>query len=191
MEVWKVCVEDYEISNRGNVRRKTLSGGYKDIKGSLLKTGGGYKYFQLLRDGKRKNHLFHHLVAEQFLGARPDGLVIDHIDRNPLNNCVDNLRYITQKANCFNHDKVHTDIPQDMPNRHAAVCKKYRESNKEKISTHNKEKLLCAKCNTLICRAWMIGHSRKCDGTNPRSRSGRKKGDTTCILNIYKVSPTE
>lgn len=75
-------------------------GGYKDVKGSILH--GGYKYFQIQRDKKRINKLFHHLVAEYFIGLRPDGLVIDHIDRNKLNNSVTNLRYVTQKENCNN-----------------------------------------------------------------------------------------
>ena len=48
----------------------------------------GYRYFQLGRDGVRTNYLFHHLVASAFLGERPPGLVVDHIDRDKLNNNV-------------------------------------------------------------------------------------------------------
>ena len=95
MEEWKKCFEDYEISNFGNCRRNG-----KIIKGSIQSRG--YRYFQLNREGRRKNMLFHHLVAEQFIGERPDNLVIDHIDRNKLNNNVNNLRYITIKENLQN-----------------------------------------------------------------------------------------
>jgi len=180
-EQWKDCIGDYQISNIGNIRRKMLSGGYRDVKGSI--NNRGYKYFQINRGGKRTNYHIHQLVARHFIGEKPNGLVIDHIDRNSLNNRVENLRYITQAENCFNQDRVHTDIPQDTENRHALVCKRWREANKQKVSEWKKEKLICEKCNTPICRTWMTGHLRKCDGTNPRSRSGRfnrRMGRSVC-----------
>lgn len=111
-EEYRHCFDRYEVSNFGNIRRKQLGGGYKNINGCILTTGGGYKYFQVQRDGKRINHLFHHLVAKHFIGDRPDGLVIDHIDINPLNNRVDNLRYCSQKENSHNTHRFRTDITE-------------------------------------------------------------------------------
>jgi hypothetical protein len=105
MEEWKFAIENYEVSNFGNIRKNG-----KSIKGSITNRGGGYKYLQLQRDGKRKNILFHHLVAKLFIGERPQGMVIDHIDRNSLNNNVNNLRYITQLENSHNTSIYRTDI---------------------------------------------------------------------------------
>ena len=53
---------------------------------------------------KRKNRTYrvHELVAEAFLGERPPWQVIDHIDRNKLNNHFKNLRYVSQKTNTRN-----------------------------------------------------------------------------------------
>ena len=114
MEEWRPAFEEYEISNLGNCRRKLKDGFYKEVKGSLCTVPHSktYKmrYFQINRKGKRTNYLFSHLVAKCFIGDRPDGLVIDHIDRNPLNNNVSNLRYITQKENCCNTVRYRTDI---------------------------------------------------------------------------------
>ena len=94
MEEWKTF-QDYEISNLGNVKRFN-----RLLKCSI--TNRGYKYVQQMKDGKRINHSIHCLVAHLFIGERPDELVIDHIDRDKLNNNVDNLRYITQNENCKN-----------------------------------------------------------------------------------------
>jgi hypothetical protein len=114
MEEWKLAIETYEISNFGNCRKKLKNGNYVYIKGSLLNPitvrSSTYRYFQLQRDKKRTNHLFHHLVAYQFIGERPEGMVIDHIDRNSLNNHVSNLRYITPKENTHNSDRYRSDI---------------------------------------------------------------------------------
>ena len=44
----------------------------------------------------------HHLVAEAFLGPRPDGYVVDHIDGNVKNNRAVNLRYVTTSHNLIN-----------------------------------------------------------------------------------------
>lgn len=50
----------------------------------------------------RLNCYIHKLVAEYFIGKRPEGYVIDHIDGNYLNNRADNLHYVTQKENVNN-----------------------------------------------------------------------------------------
>ena len=132
MEEYKVCFEDYEISNFGNCRRKQKDGTYKEIKGSLLKTGGGYRYFQIQRDGKRINKLFHHLVAQEFIGERPEGLEIDHKDRNPTNNNVNNLRYITHEQNCRNVDRYRTDRPEDKKERRRLARLEYERKEETK-----------------------------------------------------------
>ena len=107
-EEYKICFENYEISNLGNCRKKLINtGNYIEIKGSIMNRG--YKYFQVQRDGKRINKLFHHLVAKCFISERPNNLVIDHIDRNKLNNNVSNLRYITQEENMRNTDNYMSD----------------------------------------------------------------------------------
>lgn len=133
MEEYKKCYEDYEISNFGNCRRLMKNGKYKNITGSILKTGGGYKYVQLKRENKRINLLFHHMVAKVFIGERPENMVIDHIDRNPLNNNITNLRYISQLENCRNTDKYREDIKEkdDKKKRHNEMNNLYRRENRE------------------------------------------------------------
>jgi len=42
------------------------------------------------------------LLWEAFNGAIPGNMVVDHIDRDPLNNTLSNLRLATRQQNCFN-----------------------------------------------------------------------------------------
>lgn len=42
------------------------------------------------------------LVWMLFNGLVPEGMLIDHVDRNPLNNSIDNLRIVTMSVNAHN-----------------------------------------------------------------------------------------
>lgn len=59
----------------------------------------GYPSVSIYKDGKRKAILLHNVVAELFLGERPKGMVVDHIDGDRSNCSVENLRYISQGEN--------------------------------------------------------------------------------------------
>ncbi len=101
----------YEISEIGEIRSidrlayYPQNGGWILKKGKILNPGTnscGYKSAVLYIDGKQCSKTIHSLVAETFIGERPNGLFINHIDGNKLNNCVSNLEYVTPKEN-INH----------------------------------------------------------------------------------------
>ena len=52
---------------------------------------------------KDSNKLVHRWVAEKYIGPIPHGHVVHHIDRNKLNNNVDNLEIMSQEE----HEKEH------------------------------------------------------------------------------------
>jgi hypothetical protein len=111
-EVFKPCFENYEISNLGNCRKKLHNGTYKIIKGSIQNRG--YRYLQVCRNGKRKNYLFHRWVGKCFIGEQPeDKPYIDHINRDPLDNRVENLRWINHQDNLRNTDRFRDDIKEE------------------------------------------------------------------------------
>ena len=91
----------YYISPYGDVY-SNLRGSMKQKKPSLHSCG----YYTTSISHPTKGHIgayyVHHLVAETYLGDRPDSLVIDHIDRDKTNNSVSNLRYVTQQVNLLN-----------------------------------------------------------------------------------------
>ena len=101
----------YQISNLGNVRSidrfQTNSDGktyhykakYLHPVASKGRNNDGYMIINLRQRGKSNTVTVHSLVAKAFL-ENPNNLpVINHIDGNKRNNCVDNLEYTTYAYN--------------------------------------------------------------------------------------------
>lgn len=91
----------YQVSNLGRVRGKQrVATDGKKISGKLLKTTGTlYKSASLWKGGKGYNKMVHRLVAEAFL-PNPDNLPeVNHKDKNPANNVVSNLEWVTVTDN--------------------------------------------------------------------------------------------
>lgn len=59
----------------------------------------GYPRVTLSNYGKTLTYHIHKLVAEVWLGERPAGYEVDHIDRNRQNGKLSNLRYVTHLEN--------------------------------------------------------------------------------------------
>ena len=95
MEYWKSIsnLEGYEISSYGRI---------KSPKGKILKTNICRGYERVTT--KNKSFLIHRLVAEAFLEKPEDKTEIDHINRNKLDNKVENLRWVTRSENNLNRD---------------------------------------------------------------------------------------
>ena len=84
----------YEVSNQGRVRKTD---------GKQLKLTLDPRYWTATLFSPRQKRSVHSLVAEAFLGPRPDGMVVRHGPNGPLDNSVENLSYGTQRQNI--HDK--------------------------------------------------------------------------------------
>lgn len=100
-EEWKPIVgfPAYEVSNLGRVISR-----HRRIPRQLAATPNdkGYPMVTLARgDGFRRNRPVHQLVAEAFLGERPDGLDIRHVNGDKTDNRDINLRYGTRRDNIY------------------------------------------------------------------------------------------
>lgn len=92
----------YEVSDLGRVRSLTRCPPAGTRRGRLMKTNvdpAGYWQLGFRRDGKNRTQKVHQLVAAAFLGPRPGGMEVRHLDGNPLNNRLDNLAYGTPSEN--------------------------------------------------------------------------------------------
>jgi len=106
MEKWKYIegYPDYMVSDTGRI---------KSLKFGMIKypkihqDDNGYRWFAAYLDGKRKKFKIGRLVAKAFI-PNPNNLpTVDHIDRNSLNDNLENLRWVTQGDN--NRNRVMPD----------------------------------------------------------------------------------
>lgn len=110
----------YEVSNLGRVRSLLYGGGVGASR--VLKPGvkkRGYKYVVLACNGVAKTHSVHCLVASAFLGEPAPGFEVNHINRDPRDNRIENLEYMTHLEN----------IRYRLPGSWAGVGAPYGERN--------------------------------------------------------------
>lgn len=98
----------YEINENGTIVRNVKSKKHIRIVLDFHHSKIGYYFIFVNIKKKVYRCSVASLVAECWLGERPDGLEIDHIDRNPHNNHYSNLRYVTRSEQMKNRD--HTNI---------------------------------------------------------------------------------
>lgn len=110
-ETWKPVIGYegyYEVSDKGRVRSvPRVSSHGRHYKGKMLKLyinrRNGYVYVCLSKQNKQKQKRVHIAVMEAFTDYRSHGFnaeaVIDHLDGDKQNNCIENLEIVTQREN--------------------------------------------------------------------------------------------
>jgi len=89
---------NYQISEDGTIYNKKTG---RELKQSLA---AGYREIGLCKEGKRKHKYIHRLLAEIFIENPNNYSQIDHVDKNKLNNSLNNLRWVTGHENCQNRE---------------------------------------------------------------------------------------
>ena len=148
----------HQVSNHGRVRSldRTITrsdGQARRLKGRAMRATlnqHGYPFVDLRNQGKRRVRKVHSLVAEAFIGPRPDSMDVCHNDGNPANNHVDNLRYGTHSENML--DKVRHGTDPDAAKTH---CPRDHELFAENIPPSSAKRgyrncLACARARAYV-----------------------------------------
>lgn len=94
--------KDYLVSKSGIV----ISLKYNKPKKLKQRITKGYPQVGLFHKDKCKRTYVHKMVAITFIGKRPKGLEINHIDGNKLNNDFSNLEYVTPSENRYHAFRI-------------------------------------------------------------------------------------
>lgn len=101
VEEWREVFDgNYEVSSAGRMRRATPGRGTHA--GRLLapiRMAIGYLKVHPVVNGKNVQTYLHHIVALAFLGPKPDGYEVNHIDGDKGNAEASNLEYVTHLEN--------------------------------------------------------------------------------------------
>lgn len=104
-EQWKPVPgfeEEYQVSNYGRVKNAKTG----HIKTERIKKSGHIEYL-LRKQGKTFSKRAHRLVAMVFIPNPQNKPEVHHIDKNPTNNCVENLMWVTRKEHHALHPERH------------------------------------------------------------------------------------
>lgn len=123
----KIC-EGLYISDCGRLFNDT-----KEL--SLYEDKDGYLAY---RNDKLISAMIHRCVYHYFKGAIPEGMQIDHIDRNKKNNNIENLRIVSCSSNCLNKETYRTVLVHNMITKKTYITDNIRDfSSKNKLENQN------------------------------------------------------
>lgn len=144
-EEWK-AIEGYEglyeASSLGRVRSMDRespgkNGSIRKVKGRILKPqakdGRKTLYVKLCKKQKIESIYVHILIAKTFIGERPEGYAVCHIDGDNQNNSIDNLTYDTYRQNSI--DVYRQNKKSNLGKLFPSDVKEIRSLYKNKIYT--------------------------------------------------------
>ena len=103
-------------NKKGDIKWKNMKGG--------IRKNTGYMRICLSNESIKKDFSIHRIMGYTFLGLDIDNPkeIIDHIDRNKLNNNFTNLRIVTKQQNAFNTNSKGYCFEKRRNNYQAQIC---------------------------------------------------------------------
>ena len=106
MDEWFALADSdgYFINRQGEIKGKHKNG-TKILK--QMTNRKGYLFVEMRVNGERKHGTIHRLLAQTFIPNPDEKPQVDHINRNPQDNRLENLRWVTGSENCENKEAKH------------------------------------------------------------------------------------
>ena len=136
----------YWVNNGGRVKRVNPNGKERILKPTEVK-GRGYLRIDIVRKPKRIQGLVHVMVAECFIDNPENKPQVDHINQIKSDNCVSNLRWVTNAENQRNITTLRTSntsgcvgvTSKKYQGKHYSWCVRINVDNKRIAVGHFKE----------------------------------------------------
>lgn len=189
-EVWRAVAGYegfYEVSDLGRVKSLerfiTNNGRTNHKKERLLSTtrpkAKSYCSVALCKDGEITVVPVHRLVATAFIPNPDNKPVVDHIDTDPSNNRVDNLRWVTVRENTMNPlTRKHNS---ESKKGHPGYLACHTEETKQKLREAKRGKALSdthrANLSAGLKRYFEDPNNRKAAGGFTRGKHWKVEGD--------------
>lgn len=113
----------------------------------------GYPRVTLKVGGARHNYLVHHLVLKAFVGPKPAGMECRHLNGNPADDRLENLKWGTPTENSY--DTVRHGRHQGAIKTH---CKNGHEFTPENTAPQTNGGRACRTCNKKRAKAFYEAH---------------------------------
>lgn len=145
-----------EVSDRGEVRSlpRINARGHKRAGIARRLTVNADGYLTVRIDGKLRN--VHHVVMETFVGPRPAGMQIMHLDANRTNASLENLRYGTASEN--QQQRIADGNHNEARKTHCPAGHEYTSENTYRTPGTNDR--ACRTCRSINNRATYLASER-------------------------------
>lgn len=153
-EIWKDIpgyINLYQASNYGEIKSLRFN---KEIILKQKTDRSGHLRINLFKNNTRKEYQVHRLILETFIGRCPPGMECRHLDGNPKNNKLDNLKWGTHSENIKDSVKHGTHFQPD--HRGSKCC--FSKLNNNKI-IEIRQLHLEGKSDTEIAKIYSVNKS--------------------------------
>lgn len=144
----------YEVSNLGQIRslpRRTTRGGVMKQRPNAR----GYATLRLTQGGVQRSHEVHRFVALAFLGPKPEGMEVRHLNGDKMDPRAANLIYGTRSENGL--DKRQHGVDRNAAKTHCSNGHEFNEENTYVLASRPNTRY-CRPCSHARSRAYYLAH---------------------------------